>query len=94
MSVRRRTRQYNFVIDRYFFFAYNEINNKNSHPDINIEEFCQWQDIAIEFIIYAINYKILAKPNQIFNFKFRLYGVQLLIMKKTLFLPLVRGNVD
>lgn len=46
-----------------FLFTYNRVKDKNPNLDFNIEKFWQEQDIAIEFIIHTINFKISAKPN-------------------------------
>lgn len=44
-----------------FFFIYNKIKDKNPHFDFNFKKFYQRWDIAMEFITYIINFKIMTK---------------------------------
>lgn len=58
-----------------FFFIYNKVKNKNLILGFNIKKFYSKHNIAIEFTIYAITIRIIAKIDQIFNYNLRLYRV-------------------
>lgn len=43
----------------------------------------------MEFITHATNFKIVAKQDQTFNYKLRIYGIYLIAGERNLFQPLV-----
>lgn len=61
------------------FFNYNEVKDKNFTPNFDIKKFCQRLNIAVEFITYILNFKIMAKPNLIFNYNLRFYKIYLIV---------------
>lgn len=61
-----------------FPFTYNGFKDKNPYPGFDIEEFCQERDVAVEFTTHAINFRMVAKPNQTFNYNLRLYRLYLI----------------
>lgn len=60
---------------RMFFFPYNKIKVKNLNPGFNFEKFYPDQDIAMEFTTYVINFRMVTKSEQTFNYNFRLHNV-------------------
>lgn len=77
-----------FCDSKTFFFTYNEVKNKNPNPSGNTKEFCQEQNIAIEFATRTINFQIVTKLDKIFIYNFKLYGIYLIDnKKKSVFMP-------
>lgn len=65
-----------------FSFIYNKIKDKNPILSFDFEEFCQKQDIIVEFMTHAINFKIVTKLKQTFNYNFKLYNIYIIDSKK------------
>lgn len=73
-----------------FIFIYNGVNNKNPNSGYNVEKFCQKHKVALKFTSHAINFKMISKPDQTFNYNFKLQCFYLVEGKRTTIFTLNR----
>lgn len=55
-----------------FLFNYNSITDRNPNLGHNIKQFWLRQNVAAKFSTHAINFKSMYKPDNRFNYNFRL----------------------